>query len=51
MDFAYHGGWLTPFVEAMGLHRLNRAARMLMNLFFFPVEDHHSIEIVLAQKV
>jgi SAM-dependent methyltransferase len=50
MDFAYHGGWLTPFVETVGLHKAGLMTRWLMNWFFFPVKDHHSIEIVLAQK-
>jgi SAM-dependent methyltransferase len=51
MDFAYWGGWLTPFIEALGLHKANAMTRLMLNLFFFPVHDHHSIEIVLAQKV
>jgi SAM-dependent methyltransferase len=51
MDFAYHGSWLTPFIEALGLHKTGKTTRLLLNLFFFPVEDHHTIEIVLAQKV
>ena len=51
MDFAYRGGWLTPFLEALGLHKANAMTRLMLNLFFFPVQDHHSIEIVLAQKV
>jgi SAM-dependent methyltransferase len=51
MDFAYWGGWLTPFIEALGLHKANAMTRLMLNLFFFPIEDHHSIEIVLAQKV
>jgi SAM-dependent methyltransferase len=51
MDFAYRGGWLTPFVEALGLHKAGAATRLFLNALVFPVEDHHSIEIVLAQKV
>jgi len=50
MDFAYFGGWLTPFVEALGLHQARAVTRALLDTFFFPVEDHHCIEIVLAQK-
>jgi SAM-dependent methyltransferase len=51
MDFAYRGGWLTPFIETLGLHRAGLMTRLVMNLFFFPVNDHHSIEIHLARKV
>ena len=50
MDFAYRGGWLTPFVETVGLHKAGLMTRWMMNWFFFPVKDHHSIEIALAQK-
>jgi hypothetical protein len=50
MDFGYRGGWLTPFIERLGLHRARWLTRLLLGLFFFPVDDHHSIEIVLAQK-
>jgi SAM-dependent methyltransferase len=51
MDFAYRGGWLTPFIEALGLHQAGALTRRLIDLFFFPADDHHSIEVVLAQKV
>ncbi len=51
LDFAYRGGWLTPFIEVLGLHRAGASLRLMMNTFFFPVEDHHTIEIALAQKV
>jgi SAM-dependent methyltransferase len=51
MDFAYRGGWLTPFIEALGLHKAGALTRRLLNLFLFPTDDHHSIEVVLAQKV
>jgi SAM-dependent methyltransferase len=50
MDFAYRGGWLTPFIEALGLHRAGLMTRLLLNRFVFPVHDHHSIEIHLARK-
>jgi SAM-dependent methyltransferase len=50
MEFGYWGGWLTPFIEALGLHKARPMFRMLVNALVFPVEDHHSIEIVLAQK-
>jgi SAM-dependent methyltransferase len=51
LDFAYYGGWLTPFIEAIGLHKAGALTRFVLNRFFFPIEDHHSIEIHLAQKV
>jgi SAM-dependent methyltransferase len=50
LDFGYRGGWLTPFVEALGLHQTGAFTRAMLNTFLFPVEDQHSIEIVLAQK-
>jgi SAM-dependent methyltransferase len=50
LEFAYWGGWLTPFVEELGLHKAPPLLRVLLNLFVFPVNDHHAIEIVLAQK-
>jgi SAM-dependent methyltransferase len=50
MEFAYYGGWLTPFIERLGLHRVRPLTRAALNLALFPIEDHHSIEIVLAQK-
>jgi SAM-dependent methyltransferase len=50
MDFAYYAGWLTPFIQALGLHRARSIVRAVLNAFFFPVQDYHSIEIVLAQK-
>src|SRR5262249_44372257 len=31
MDFAYHGGWLTPFIEELGLHKAGRPLRALLN--------------------
>jgi SAM-dependent methyltransferase len=50
LDFGYYGGWLTPFIEPLGLHEARPMVRRFLNAFFFPVQDHHSIEIVLAQK-
>jgi hypothetical protein len=51
MDYGYRGGWLTPFIERIGLHRAGAFTRLAMNWFVFPVKDHHTIEIALAQKV
>jgi SAM-dependent methyltransferase len=51
MDFAYRGGWLTPFIDTLGLQNAGGLTRAMLNFFIFPVNDHHSIEIVLAQKL
>ncbi|MBV9330360.1 MAG: class I SAM-dependent methyltransferase [Alphaproteobacteria bacterium] len=51
LKFAYYGGWLTPFVDAIGLHNAGALSRWILDRFFFPLEDHHCIEIHLAQKV
>jgi len=50
LDFAYWGGWLTPFVEALGLHKAPPVVRLLINALAFPVQDQHCIEVVLAQR-
>jgi len=50
LDFAYFGGWLTPFVERLGLHLPRPVVRAALDRFVFPLRDHHSIEIVLAEK-
>jgi ubiquinone/menaquinone biosynthesis C-methylase UbiE len=50
LEFAYYGGWLTPFVERFGLHRARPALRAICNGLFFPVHDHHRVVIALAQK-
>jgi SAM-dependent methyltransferase len=51
LDFAYWGGWLTPFVESMGLHKCRPLVRALLNRLVFPMKDHHNIAIVVAQKI
>jgi SAM-dependent methyltransferase len=51
IEFGYRGGWLTPFVEALGLHEAGRMKRTLVNLLCFPIEDRHNIEIVLARQI
>lgn len=51
LEFAYYAGWLTPFVEAVGLHKAGAFMRFFMNWFVFPMDDNHCIEIHLAQKV
>jgi len=50
MDFAYRVGWLTPFIEALGLHKAGFMTRLMLDRLVFPVADHHSIEIHLARK-
>jgi SAM-dependent methyltransferase len=50
LEFGYWGGWLTPFIEALGLHRAGKTLRMLLNGLVFPIADQHNIVIVLAQK-
>ena len=50
MTFAYHGGWLTPFLESMGVQDFGRFARWALNRAVFPVHDTHSIAVVLARK-
>jgi SAM-dependent methyltransferase len=51
MEFAYQGGWLTPLIETIGLHKAGAFTRWIMNHFVFPVNDHHTIAIVLGRKV
>jgi SAM-dependent methyltransferase len=51
LDFAYYGGWLTPFIEHFGIHRARPTVRALWNGLFFPMQDHHSVVIALAQKL
>jgi SAM-dependent methyltransferase len=49
-EFAYLGGWLTPILEALGLHRPRPVLRTMLNAWVFPLRDHHDIVIALAQK-
>lgn len=51
MDFAYYGGWLTPFIEGLGIHKASPLSRAFMNSLFFPIKDHHSVVVALARKV
>ena len=51
MDYAYTGGWLTPAIEEVGLHKAGFIKRWLINRLIFPLKDHHSIAITLARKV
>jgi ubiquinone/menaquinone biosynthesis C-methylase UbiE len=50
MAFGYRGGWLTPFIEDLGLHKAKPSVKRLLNTFVFPISDHHKIAIGLARK-
>ncbi len=50
MAFAWKGGWLTPFIEDVGLQNAGRLTQLLLNQFVFPVKDCHQIVIALARK-
>lgn len=50
MSFAYNGGWLTPFIEALGLQHAGRTTRALLNRCVFPVHDHHHILLALVRR-
>jgi SAM-dependent methyltransferase len=51
MEFGYRGGWLTPLIEDMGLHRAGPMKRWLLNHLAFPVRDSHHIVIALGRKL
>ncbi len=50
MEYAYHGGWLTPFIEEIGLHKARRWQKFILNKLVFPVVDHHHIVLALARR-
>jgi ubiquinone/menaquinone biosynthesis C-methylase UbiE len=50
MEFGYRGGWLTPLIEGMGLHKAGPVKRWLLNRLAFPVKDSHNIVIALGRK-
>jgi SAM-dependent methyltransferase len=50
MDFGYRGGWLTPLIESMGLHRAGPMKRWLLDRLAFPVRDSHNIVVALGRK-
>ena len=50
MVFAYDGGWLTPYIEDLGLHKAGKATRALLNELIFPMSDQHNILHGVAQK-
>jgi hypothetical protein len=50
MDYAYLGGWLTPFIEEIGLHKSKRWQQAILNRLVFPVSDRHNIVLALARR-
>jgi len=50
MEFAYHGGWLTPFIEELGLHRARPSLKAVLDKLAFPMNDNHNIVVALARK-
>jgi hypothetical protein len=50
MKFGYRGGWLTPLIESIGLHKAGAVKRWLLNRLVFPVRDSHNIVIALGRK-
>jgi hypothetical protein len=50
MEYGYRGGWLTPLIESLGLHRTGSLKRWLLNRLVFPVKDSHNIVIALGRK-
>lgn len=51
MAYAYHGGWLTPFIEQIGLQRAARWQQAILNRIAFPLIDHHRIAVILARRL
>jgi len=49
MEFAYRGGWLTPLIESLGLHRAGAMKRWLLDRLIFPVTDSHNIVVALGR--
>lgn len=50
LEFGYHGGWLTPQIEKLGLHRAGPRVRALLDRLVFPIDDCHRIATVLARR-
>lgn len=50
MEYGYHGGWLTPFIEHIGLHKAKRWQQAILNRLVFPVVDHHNIVLAVARR-
>ncbi|MBA4018918.1 MAG: class I SAM-dependent methyltransferase [Pirellula sp.] len=50
MEFAYHGGWLTPFIEAIGLQNAKPWLKSMLNMLVFPLSDEHHVAVGLARR-
>jgi ubiquinone/menaquinone biosynthesis C-methylase UbiE len=50
MEFGHRGGWLTPLIEEMGLHKAGPMKRWLLDRLAFPVQDSHNIVVALGRK-
>lgn len=50
IEYGYHGGWLTPFIEEIGLHKAKRWQQAILNRLVFPVVDYHSIVLAVARR-
>ncbi|AFY54185.1 methylase involved in ubiquinone/menaquinone biosynthesis [Rivularia sp. PCC 7116] len=51
LDFGYYNGWLTPFIEQLGIHKASKMLSLMINILLFPIHDNQSIEIALAKKI
>ena len=51
LDFGYYNGWLTPFIEKLGIHKVSKMLSLMINILLFPIHDNQSIEIALARKI
>jgi SAM-dependent methyltransferase len=50
MEFGYHGGWLTPFIEAVGLQNAKPWLKTVLNMLVFPLNDEHHVAVGLARR-
>jgi len=51
LNFGYYNGWLTPFIEKLGIHQASKMLSIMINILLFPIHDNQSIEIALARKI
>ena len=50
MDYAYYGGWLTPYIEGLGLQCAGKMSQFLLNRLVFPMNDEHHVVATVARK-